>query len=44
LGLALDASGRQFYIIASKEGVTEIEEVSKTNPEAIIKEIYRNTS
>lgn len=38
--IALDASGRQFYIIASREGGIDIEEVSKTNPEAIIKESF----
>ncbi|MFX1532265.1 MAG: ADP-forming succinate--CoA ligase subunit beta [Promethearchaeota archaeon] len=38
--IALDASGRQFYIIASKEGGIDIEEVSKTNPDAIIKESF----
>ena len=35
--IALDASGRQFYIIASKEGGINIEEVSKERPDAIIK-------
>ncbi|MCK4381527.1 MAG: hypothetical protein KAW51_10345, partial [Candidatus Lokiarchaeota archaeon] len=35
--IALDASGRQFYIIVSKEGGINIEEVAKTNPDAIIK-------
>ena len=35
--IALDASGRQFYLIASKEGGIDIEEVSKEHPEAIIK-------
>jgi succinyl-CoA synthetase beta subunit len=35
--IALDESGRQFYAIASKEGGIDIEEVSATNPEAIIK-------
>ena len=35
--VALDASGRQFYLIASKEGGIDIEEVSKERPEAIIK-------
>ncbi|MBY8985064.1 MAG: succinate--CoA ligase subunit beta [Candidatus Lokiarchaeota archaeon] len=35
--IALDASGGQFYIIASKEGGIDIEEVSRNNPEAIIK-------
>jgi len=38
--IALDASGRQFFIIASKEGGIDIEEVAKTNPEAIIKESF----
>ena len=38
--IALDASGRQFFIIVSKEGGIDIEEVSKTNPEAIIKESF----
>jgi succinyl-CoA synthetase beta subunit len=38
--IALDASGRQFFIIASKEGGIDIEEVSKTRPEAIIKENF----
>ena len=38
--IALDASSRQFYIIASREGGIDIEEVSKTNPEAIIKESF----
>lgn len=38
--IALDASGRQFFIIASKEGGIDIEEVSKNNPEAIIKESF----
>lgn len=38
--IALDASGRQFFIIASKEGGIDIEEVSKTNPAAIIKERF----
>ena len=35
--IALDASGRQFYLIASKEGGIDIEKVSKERPEAIIK-------
>ncbi len=35
--IALDASSRQFYIVASKEGGIDIEEVAKTNPNAIIK-------
>jgi len=39
--IALDASGRQFFIIASTEGGIDIEEVSKTNPEAIIKESFK---
>ena len=38
--ITLDASGRQFFIIASKEGGIDIEEVAKTNPEAIIKENF----
>ena len=41
--IALDASGRQFFIIASKEGGIDIEEVSKTNPNAIIKESFKLT-
>jgi len=36
--IALDTSGRQFYLIASKEGGIDIEEVSKTNPDAVVKE------
>ncbi len=39
--IALDASGRRFFIIASKEGGIDIEEVSKNNPEAIIKENFQ---
>jgi succinyl-CoA synthetase beta subunit len=35
--IALDASERQFYLIVSKEGGIDIEEVSKERPEAIIK-------
>lgn len=35
--IALDASERKFYLIASKEGGIDIEEVAKNNPEAIIK-------
>jgi len=38
--IALDASGRQFYLIASKEGGIDIEEVAKITPEAIIKESF----
>lgn len=38
--IALDASGRQFFIIASKEGGIDIEEVAKTNPNDIIKENF----
>ncbi|MFX1360905.1 MAG: succinate--CoA ligase subunit beta [Promethearchaeota archaeon] len=38
--IALDASGRQFFIITSEEGGIDIEEVSKNNPEAIIKENF----
>ncbi|MFX1448329.1 MAG: ATP-grasp domain-containing protein, partial [Promethearchaeota archaeon] len=37
VSIALDASGRQFYLIVSKEGGIDIEEVSKEHPEAIIK-------
>ena len=36
--IALDASGRQFYLIASKEGGIDIEEVAKTTPDLILKE------
>jgi succinyl-CoA synthetase beta subunit len=35
--IALDASGRQFSFIASKKGGVNIEEVSKKQPEAIIR-------
>ena len=35
--IALDASGRQFYLIASKEGGIDIEEVAKATPEALLK-------
>jgi succinyl-CoA synthetase beta subunit len=35
--IALEPSGRQFYLIASKEGGIDIEKVSKERPEAIIK-------
>ena len=38
--IALDASRRKFFIIASKEGGIDIEEVSKNNPESIIKESF----
>ena len=38
--IAIDASGREFFIIASMEGGIDIEEVAKTNPEAIIKENF----
>jgi succinyl-CoA synthetase beta subunit len=38
--VALDASGRQFFLIASKEGGIDIEEVSKATPDAIIKESF----
>lgn len=38
ISIALDASGKQFFAIASKEGGIDIEEVSKNNPDAIIKE------
>ena len=42
--IALDASGGQFYIIASKQGGIDIEEVANTNPEAIIKENFSYTT
>ncbi|MBN2154517.1 MAG: succinate--CoA ligase subunit beta [Candidatus Lokiarchaeota archaeon] len=35
--IALDASSRQFYAIASAEGGIDIEEVAKSDPEKIIK-------
>ncbi len=38
--IALDASSRQFFLIASKEGGIDIEEVATTHPEAIIKENF----
>ncbi len=38
--IALDASERQFFIIASKEGGIDIEEVAKINPDVIIKENF----
>lgn len=38
--IALDTSGRQFFLIASKEGGIDIEEVAQTNPDAIIKENF----
>jgi len=38
--IILDASGRQFYLIASKEGGIDIEEVAKITPEAILKEAF----
>ncbi len=38
--IALDTSGRQFYLIASKEGGIDIEEVAKTIPDAILKESF----
>ncbi len=38
--IALDASGRQFFIIASKEGGINMEEIAKSNPKAIIKENF----
>ena len=37
ISIVLDASGRQFYIIASKEGGIEIEETAKTSPEKIFR-------
>ncbi len=41
--IALDASGRQFYLIASAEGGIDIEEVAVNNPEAIYKETFSFT-
>lgn len=38
--IALDASGRQFFLIASKEGGIDIEEVAATHPGDIIKESF----
>jgi succinyl-CoA synthetase beta subunit len=38
--IALDASSRQFFLIASKEGGIDIEKVAETHPEAIIKESF----
>jgi succinyl-CoA synthetase beta subunit len=38
--IVLDASGRNFYLIASKEGGIDIEEISSTHPEAIIKRSF----
>ena len=38
--IVLDASGRKFYLIASKEGGIDIEEVAKITPGAIIKESF----
>ncbi|MHA1235437.1 MAG: ATP-grasp domain-containing protein, partial [Promethearchaeota archaeon] len=38
--IALDASGRHFYLIASKEGGIDIEEVAKITPGAILKERF----
>ncbi len=38
--IALDASGRQFFLIASKEGGIDIEEVAKKLPETIIKKSF----
>lgn len=38
--IALDPSGRQFFIIASEKGGIDIEGVAKSNPEAIIKESF----
>ena len=38
--IALDASARRFFIIASKEGGIDIEDVSKSNPTAIFKESF----
>jgi succinyl-CoA synthetase beta subunit len=38
--IALDASGGQFFLIASKEGGIDIEEVAKKLPETIIKKSF----
>ena len=38
--IVLDASERQFFLIVSKEGGIDIEEVAQTNPDAIIKENF----
>ena len=38
--IALDASGRQFYLIVSREGGIDIEEVASTHPEAIFKQSF----
>jgi succinyl-CoA synthetase beta subunit len=38
--ITLDASGRQFYLIASAEGGIDIENVAKTKSDAIIKEHF----
>lgn len=38
--IALEASSRQFYLIASKEGGVDIEKVASTNPKAIIKQPF----
>ncbi len=42
--IALDASGRQFYLIASAEGGIDIEEVAVNSPEAIYKESFSFTN
>ena len=41
--IALDASSRQFYLIASKEGGIDIEDVAQNNPGAIIKRTFSYT-
>ncbi len=38
--IALDASERRFFLIASREGGIDIEEISKSSPNAIIKEAF----
>jgi succinyl-CoA synthetase beta subunit len=38
--IALDESGRQFYLIASNEGGIDIEEVAANRPNAIIKQAF----
>jgi succinyl-CoA synthetase beta subunit len=39
LGVVLDRPNRQVLVMASAEGGVEIEEVAKTNPDAIVKEL-----
>ncbi len=42
--ITLDASGRQFYLLASKEGGIEIEEVAVNTPELIIRKNFNITN